>query len=57
MLKHKQYEGASMDVKCCNTVMKKNLETAKFVELQCRVCGDVIYVKKETRAKPVMIDD
>ncbi len=44
-------------VKCCNRPMKKNLETSRFVEMQCTHCGDIIYVKKEAHTKPVMIDD
>jgi hypothetical protein len=37
--------------------MKINLETARFIEMQCANCGDIIYVKKDTTTKPVMLDD
>ncbi len=58
MLLHRKVDGADfMQVKCCNRPMKKNLETSRFIEMQCTHCGDIIYVKKETSAKPVMLDD
>lgn len=48
-----------MDIpECCGTKMKINIETSRFIELQCEKCGDIIYVKKEDNAqKPVMLDD
>lgn len=43
--------------KCCGREMKINIETTRFIELQCEKCGDVIYVKKDNAQKPVMLDD
>ncbi len=43
--------------KCCNRDMRLGLETAKFFEAHCDLCGDVVYVKKESAAKPQMLDD
>ena len=58
VLLHREVESAdSMQVKCCNKPMKKNLETSRFIEMQCQHCGDVIYVKKDIAQKPVMLDD
>ncbi len=42
--------------KCCGKMMEINVETSSFVEVQCRVCNDVVYVKKEAE-KPQMLDD
>lgn len=42
---------------CCNREMSSVFETAKFMEAQCRVCGDVVYVKKEDVQRPQMLDD
>lgn len=42
---------------CCGKEMKVNIETTRFIEVQCDKCGDVIYVKKNGSHKPVMIDD
>ena len=59
MLLHQEVEKSadSMQIKCCNRPMKKNLETARFIEMQCTNCGDIIYVKKDRSTKPVMLDD
>ena len=58
MLIHREVKKSDfMQVKCCNRPMKKNLETARFIEMQCPHCGDIIYFKKERSQKPVMIDD
>jgi len=44
--------------KCCGTEMKINIETTRFIELQCEKCGDIIYIKKNADdQKPVMLDD
>jgi DNA-directed RNA polymerase subunit RPC12/RpoP len=44
--------------KCCGRKMEISIETSRFIELQCKECGDIIYVKKEdTDQKPVMLDD
>jgi len=43
--------------KCCGDRMKIKVETAKFLEMQCKKCGDIVYLKKDDIAKPVMIDD
>ena len=42
---------------CCGKEMKINIETPRFLEVQCEKCGDVIYIKKKDEQKPVMIDD
>lgn len=42
---------------CCGRRMKVSLELGRFTEMLCERCGDVIYVKKLSSAKPVMIDD
>ncbi|MBS3050996.1 MAG: hypothetical protein J4400_02520 [Candidatus Aenigmarchaeota archaeon] len=42
---------------CCGRDMQPNMETPKFVEMNCEVCGDVVYVKKERAEKPQMLDD
>jgi len=42
---------------CCGKEMKVNIETSRFVEVQCESCGDIIYVKKSDSQRPVMIDD
>jgi hypothetical protein len=42
---------------CCGKTMKPLLETAKFLEVHCNRCNDVVYVKKGTSEKPTMLDD
>lgn len=42
---------------CCGKEMKINLETSRFVEVQCEKCGDIIYVKKNDAQKPILLDD
>ena len=42
---------------CCGREMKINIETSRFIEVQCEKCGDIIYLKKNGPEKPVMIDD
>lgn len=37
--------------------MQPVLETPKFSEMRCELCGDIVYVKKEKIEKPKMIDD
>jgi hypothetical protein len=37
--------------------MKPVMETGKFLEAHCEVCGDVVYVKKESIVRPQMLDD
>lgn len=37
--------------------MKISMEVGRFIEAKCGECGDVVYVKKYSVAKPVMIDD
>ena len=43
--------------KCCGREMQPNMETLKFIEMNCGICGDVVYVKKEQAEKPQMLDD
>ncbi|MBI4170592.1 MAG: hypothetical protein HY514_02775 [Candidatus Aenigmarchaeota archaeon] len=43
--------------KCCGVEMGVNVETGKFVEVQCKMCGDVVFVKKGETNKPQMLDD
>ncbi len=42
---------------CCGREMKVQMEVGRFVETKCDECGDVVYVKKYSLQKPVMIDD
>lgn len=42
---------------CCGREMQQNMETPKFVEMNCGVCGDVVYVKKDRAERPQMLDD
>ena len=42
---------------CCGKEMKVSMEVGRFVEAVCGACGDVVYVKKYSSQKPVMIDD
>jgi len=43
--------------KCCGIEMKPSIETAKFLETQCEICKDVVYVKKTAIERPQMLDD
>lgn len=43
--------------KCCGREMTPAMETIKFLELNCEVCGDVVYLKKDRAARPQMLDD
>lgn len=43
--------------KCCGREMKPVMETTKFLEVDCEVCKDVVYIKKESANKPQMLDD
>ena len=42
--------------KCCGKEMIAGMETGKFLELNCEICGDVVYLKKQS-ARPQMLDD
>ncbi len=42
---------------CCGKEMKISMEVGRFVEAKCSECGDVVYVKKYSAAKPILIDD
>jgi predicted nucleic-acid-binding Zn-ribbon protein len=43
---------------CCGEKMKINIETSRFIEVQCKKCGDIIYLKKDAGdQRPVMLDD
>ena len=42
---------------CCDSEMRSEYETTKFMEAHCGVCGDVVFVKKESIQKPQLIDD
>lgn len=37
--------------------MRLGLETPKFWEAHCDLCGDVVYVKKDRVEKPQLLDD
>ncbi len=43
--------------KCCGSEMRPVMETTKFLEVHCGVCGDIVYIKKEAAKKPQMLDD
>ncbi len=42
---------------CCGNEMRVTLELGRFVEVQCGKCGDVVYIKRYSTQKPVLIDD
>ena len=42
--------------KCCGKEMKIDIDTDRFIEVRCDVCGDVVFIKKET-PPPQMLDD
>lgn len=42
---------------CCGTSMKLHMDLGRFTEAKCQTCGDVIYVKKYSQKKPVLLDD
>jgi hypothetical protein len=33
--------------KCCGENMNANMDLGRFVEVMCRRCGDIIYIKQE----------
>ncbi len=43
--------------KCCGSHMRVNVETSKFVEVRCGICGDVVFVKKDDSSTPQLLDD
>lgn len=43
--------------KCCGNNMKLMTEGIRFVEIACKKCGDVIYMKKKEEYVPQLIDD
>lgn len=42
---------------CCGKEMSVKMESVKFLEMACGKCGDVVYVKKQTRQRPELLDD
>jgi hypothetical protein len=42
--------------KCCGKEMQLNVETSNFIEVQCKLCNDVVYLKKVAE-KPQLLDD
>lgn len=42
---------------CCGSAMQSSMELGRFLEAKCARCGDVIYVKRYSAAKPQLIDD
>ena len=42
---------------CCGKRMAVSMEVGRYVETKCSSCGDVVYIKKDTGQKPVMLDD
>ncbi len=42
---------------CCGKEMKSTMELGRFTEAKCDNCGDVVYVKKLSENKPVLLDD
>ena len=42
---------------CCGEKMRLGIETGKFDEFVCSMCGDTVYVKKPGAGRPQMIDD
>lgn len=43
--------------RCCGQEMKQVTDLGKFIEVQCGVCSDVVYIKKDEMPKPQLIDD
>ena len=43
--------------RCCEREMRVAMETVKFLETHCDLCGDVVYVKKDKLPKPQLLDD
>ncbi len=43
--------------KCCGKRMHVSLETSRFIETWCDVCGDVVYIKKDEIREPQLVDD
>ncbi len=42
---------------CCGKQMKPTLELGRFTEAKCENCGDVVYIKKYSETRPVLLDD
>lgn len=42
---------------CCGNQMKVKNEGIRFFEVECKKCGDVVYVKKPEDMIPQLIDD
>ncbi len=43
--------------KCCGRDMKIQMETSKFLEVQCPRCKDTVFIKKDSVEKPQLLDD
>jgi predicted nucleic-acid-binding Zn-ribbon protein len=43
--------------KCCGKEMETNVETSRFLEVRCAICGDTVFLKKEEAEGPQMLDD
>ena len=50
-------EVRNMMPKCCGKRMDYVLETAKYIEAWCGVCGDRVFIKKQEIKMPQMLDD
>jgi hypothetical protein len=42
---------------CCGREMSIKTDLGKFLEVNCGICGDVIYIKKQDVSRPQLIDD
>ncbi|MBI4018509.1 MAG: hypothetical protein HY368_02775 [Candidatus Aenigmarchaeota archaeon] len=42
---------------CCGKEMSVKMETVRFMEIECQTCRDVVYLKKESKVRPEMLDD
>jgi hypothetical protein len=42
---------------CCGKPMRVVVETGTYHEVQCDVCKDTVFLKKEEADKPQLIDD
>ncbi len=42
---------------CCGKGMKPVMELGRFTEAKCDKCGDIVYVKRYSQQKPVLLDD
>ncbi len=42
---------------CCGKTMRIHVETQRLYEVHCDACGDTVYIKKDKKSRPVLLDD